>query len=254
MAVNYDHLADRFDERYRHQTYPGIRTELRNLVDRPEITVLEVGCGTGHWLKFLSDLPVQLCGTDRSLAMLDRARAKAAAAALVCASAEYLPFSSGSVDVIFCVNSFHHFSDPEKFLRGGRLLLRNAGCLAIFGLDPHVPEIKWYLYEHFPGLREKDLQRYIPHVEIACLMSKAGFHNVFTKRAERIQKTYWGKEVFSDPFLERTSTSQLQILSEDNYKQGKSRMLHVIESREAAGERAAFMIDLPLLATVGYVR
>ena len=47
--------------------------------------------------------------------------------------------------------------------------------------------------------------------------------------------------------------TELQILSEDNYKQGKNRTLHVIESRKTAGESAAFIIDLPLLATVGYV-
>jgi ubiquinone/menaquinone biosynthesis C-methylase UbiE len=159
MAINYDRLADGYDERYKYQLYREIRTELRQLIDRTGIDVLEVGCGTGHWLTALSDLPARVLGADPSPAMLDRARRQAVRAALVCASAEDLPFSPKSLDVIFCVNAFHHFSDPKKFLRDSRSLLRNNGRLAIFGLDPHAPEINWYFYDYFPGVKEKDLER-----------------------------------------------------------------------------------------------
>ena len=83
MSINYDQLAASFDKRYRHQTYPGIRTEPRKLIGRPGLNVLEVGCGTGHWLNTLSDLPAKYLGVDPSLAMLNRARRQATGAALV---------------------------------------------------------------------------------------------------------------------------------------------------------------------------
>jgi ubiquinone/menaquinone biosynthesis C-methylase UbiE len=118
MANIYDELANEFDERYRRQSFPGIQAWLRRLAGYPGTNkVLEVGCGTGHWLNVLSDLPVELTGVDPSRAMLEKARARATKAALVCASAENIPFPASSFDLIFCVNAFHHFSDPKKFLR-----------------------------------------------------------------------------------------------------------------------------------------
>ena len=152
MAIRYDQLANQFDERYRHQSFPGIQDWLRRLASSPGASrILEVGCGTGHWLNILSDLPIELIGIDPSLAMLEKARARATQVALVCACAESIPFQARSFDLIFCINAFHHFSDPNKFLRNSRLLLGNGGRLAVFGLDPHAPGTDWYLYDYLSG-------------------------------------------------------------------------------------------------------
>jgi|SRR5579864_707294 len=252
MTVDYNRLAARFDERYQHLTYSGIHSQLLELIDRPGLHVLEVGCGTGHWLAALSEHAAYLLGADPSSAMLDKARCQAPAAELVCAPAERLPFSPRSMDLIFCVNAFHHFSDPKRFLRNARSLLRENGRLAIFGLDPHEPEMNWYLYDYFPGLREIDLTRFVPHKKIVSMMTEAGFHNAFARPAERIQRTYLGEEVLADPFLDRASTSQLQLISEEAYRQGKEAIISRLRS---AGERKmgclSFIIDHTLFATIG---
>jgi SAM-dependent methyltransferase len=252
MTVDYNRLAARFDERYQHLTYSGVHSQLLELIDRPGLRVLEVGCGTGHWLAALSGHAAYLLGADPSSAMLDKARWQAPAAELVCGRAEALPFSGNSMDLIFCVNAFHHFSDPKRFLQNARSLLRKSGRLVIFGLDPHEPEEKWYFYNYFPGLREIDLTRFVPHKEIVSMMTEAGFHNTFARPAERIQKTYFGEEVLSHPFLDRVSTSQLQLISEKAYMEGKEAIVSRLES---AGERKSgcpsFIIDHHLFATVG---
>ena len=253
MSINYDQLAASFDTRYQHQTYPGIRAELRKLIQRQGMDVLEVGCGTGHWLKILSDLPARYLGVDPSLAMLNKARRQAIGAALVGASAEGLPFSTNSIDLIFCVNAFHHFSDPEKFLKESASRLRRGGRLAIFGLDPHLRDIKWYVYEHFPGLKEKDLERYLPHEQIARMAAGAGFRRVYTRRVDRIQNTYLGEQVLRDPFLDRTSTSQFQLISEEAYAQGKKNIIDTIKNSEDANNPVTFVIDLPFVATLGRI-
>ena len=250
MAVDYNRLADRFDERYQHVTYAGVLAQLRRLIDHPGLDALEVGCGTGHWLAALSDLGARLLGVDPSSAMLHKARSKAPKAALVCARAEQLPFSCDSLDLIFCVNAFHHFSDAKKFLRDARLLLRNEGHLAIFGLDPHAPETNWYLYDYFSGLREIDLQRFLSRAEIGRALVEAGFQDVVTTTAERIQKTYSGREVLGDPFLDRTSTSQLQLISEEVYAQGKRAISSRFETDNESTGEVRFVIDTPLFATI----
>jgi ubiquinone/menaquinone biosynthesis C-methylase UbiE len=252
MTVDYNRLAARFDERYQHLTYSGIHSQLLELIDRPGLKVLEVGCGTGHWLAVLDGHAAYVVGADTSSGMLAKARCQAPAAGLVCASAELLPFSGHSMDLIFCVNAFHHFSDPKRFLQNARSLLRKSGRLAIFGLDPHEPEEKWYFYDYFPGLREIDLKRFVPHKEIVSMMTEAGFHNAFSRPAERIQKTYFGEEVLADPFLDRASTSQLLLISEKAYIQGKEAIIFRLQS---AGERKSgclsFIIDHHLFATIG---
>jgi len=154
------------------------------------------------------------------------------------------------LDLIFCLNAFHHFSDAKRFLRDARLLLRNEGQLAIFGFDPHAPETNWYFYDCFSGLRETDLQRFLPHGEIGRALVEAGFQDVVTGPAERIQKTYLGQEVLGDPFLDRTSTSQLQLISEEAYTQGKRAIISRFETDNESTGEVRFVIDLPLFATI----
>ena len=252
MAISYDELANDFDERYRRQSFPGIQARLRRLVSSPSVSkVLEVGCGTGHWLSILSDLPIELTGVDPSRAMLEKARRRVARAQLVCASAENIPFPGGSFDLIFCVNAFHHFSDPKKFLRDSRLLLRNGGQLAIFGLDPHAPNTDWYLYDYFPGVRGVDLKRYLPVAEVKRLMAEAGFSKPFAQPAEHIQKTFTGEAVFQDPFLVRESTSQLLLISEDVYLKGKRAITSAVQKAKRQKRSIFFRVDLTLFMTVG---
>jgi ubiquinone/menaquinone biosynthesis C-methylase UbiE len=252
MPVRYDELANEFDERYRHQSFPGIQAWLRWLATCPGTKkVLEVGCGTGHWLNVLSDLPVELTGLDPACGMLEKARARATRAGLVCASAERIPFQAKSFDLIFCVNAFHHFSDPKKFLRSSRLLLRKGGRLAIFGLDPHAPGTDWYLYDYFPGVRAADLRRYSPTIEIKRLMAEAGFNHLSAEPAERIQATFTDDSVFQDPFLIRESTSQLLLISEESYLEGKRAVAAAVAKASREGRSIFFRVNLGLFVTVG---
>jgi SAM-dependent methyltransferase len=133
--------------------------------------------------------------------MLNKADARRIRAALVCAPAEALPFEPNSLDLIFCVNAAHHFSNLTKFFPDRRLLLRRGGRIAIFGLDPHAKGTEWYQYEYFSGVREQDLARYLPHAQLRRLMTGAGFRNVGTNLAEHIQKRFAGEDVLNDPFL-----------------------------------------------------
>jgi SAM-dependent methyltransferase len=252
MAIRYDELANEFDERYRHQSFPGIQARLRRLATCPGTKkVVEVGCGTGHWLNILSDLPVELTGLDPSCAMLEKARARATRAGLVCASAEGIPFQARSFDLIFCVDAFHHFSNPKKFLRNSRLLLRNGARLAIFGLDPHAPGTDWYLYDYFPGVRVADLRRYSPTIEIKRLMAEAGFNHLSAEPAERIRKIFTDDSVFQDPFLVRQSTSQLLLISEESYLDGKRAIAAAVAKASQEGRPIFFRVNLRLFVTVG---
>src|SRR4051794_1599000 len=95
-VTDYDTIADRFDARYGLYSYAGVREALLGFVaDAP--SVLEVGCGTGHWLATMLHAAGGaqhrvLAGMDPAAAVLARARDAAPGAHLVRARAEDLPW------------------------------------------------------------------------------------------------------------------------------------------------------------------
>jgi ubiquinone/menaquinone biosynthesis C-methylase UbiE len=51
--TNYAEIAANYDQRYAEENFTGIELALRDFVGPSAERVLEVGCGTGHWLRLL---------------------------------------------------------------------------------------------------------------------------------------------------------------------------------------------------------
>lgn len=123
--------------------YDGVRGALDRFAQGAR-DVIEVGCGTGHWLTELLALGVPtVLGIDRSAGMLDRAAHAAAGAYLMQGSAEGLPLRAESVDRVVCINALHHFPNPSRFLSECRRVLRSGGGVMTIGLDPHQGNDQW---------------------------------------------------------------------------------------------------------------
>ena len=148
MSVDYDSIAANYDRRYAINDYSGVEEALAAFV-RPDLAgrVLEVGCGTGHWLRRLAERGIRVAGVDASSNMLDYARDQAPGAALAHATAEHLPWASAAFERVFCINALHHFEDKRRFLAEARRVLRPGGQLMTIGLDPHTGVDRWYIYE-----------------------------------------------------------------------------------------------------------
>ncbi len=251
VVPDYDQFATSFDQRYDVRSYPGIRTALVQLVrGRAARRVLEVGCGTGHWLREL-DLPGSFtAGLDKSRAMLHEAQKKTGAARLVCGAAASLPFAEQEFDLTCCINAFHHFTQPERFLVEASRVLKPGGVLAIVGLDPHKPDTRWYLYDYFEGVREWDHTRYDSAEQLAARLEQAAFGEVTSAVVETISRTWRGDEVWNDLFLRKESTSQLMRLSGEAYGAGLERMKRVIAD-SSAERMPTFRVELRLVMTTG---
>ena len=126
--VNYDSIAATYDRRYLENDYSGVERALTAFVG-PNVTgrVLEVGCGTGHWLQLLGESGIRVAGVDASGNMLTYARARARGAALAHGRAEHLPWASQTFERVFCINAFHHFEDKVGFLTEARRVLVPGG-------------------------------------------------------------------------------------------------------------------------------
>ena len=240
--MDYDHVASAYDRRYDLNAYDGVRDYLhRFIASSADVSVLEAGCGTGHWLAELGSHRVSLvAGVDVAAAMLIRARTAAPGALLLRATASRLPFADETFDRIFCVNALHHFPDRPAFFGEAYRVLRKRGSFLSIGLDPHAGSDSWWIYDYFPAARRADEIRYRPTGELRASLAAAGFSRTQTDVAQQLSAEVPFAEARANGVLDRHSTSQLMVIADDEFATGIARI---------EAERPVLRADLRLYAT-----
>jgi SAM-dependent methyltransferase len=108
--------------------------------------VLELGCGGARWSIALAKLGARPVGLDLSegqLAHARRARSRAhVRVALIQASAEQLPFSDRTFDVVFADHGATSFTDPHLTVPEVARVLRRGGRFA-FSHDTPLHFVSW---------------------------------------------------------------------------------------------------------------
>ena len=243
--VDYDVVAPTYNRRYEHSRVDGIRDTLRRFIgDADNIIVVEIGCGTGHWLSEIVPSVGLAVGIDPSWGMLRTAAADASGAPLVQARAEEIPLAAACVDRVFCINAIHHFGDAAAFAREARRVLRPGGSVMVIGLDPHTTLDRWWIYDCFPGTLEADRTRYPSTSTIRALLERADFSDVITVEAQHIPAAVPFALALERGYVDRHSTSQLMVISDAEYEAGLERMKR---------EQPVLRADLRLYATIGRV-
>jgi hypothetical protein len=82
-------------------------------------------------------------------------------------------------------------------------------------------------------------------------MSEAGFSASSTREAEHMVTRHPARAGLEQGRLEKTSTSQLGLLSDAQHARGLNRIWHALETAES--EPFGLVSDLRLYATYGYV-
>jgi len=251
--VNYNTIAKNYDQRYKLNACPGIQKVLRAHVSSVKPwRVLEVGCGTGYWLGLLKEAGCLVSGLDASEEMLSLARSRLGDVDLRHGIAETLPWPNDDFKFVFMVNALHHFSNPYQSIQEGVRVLEAGGALVIIGMDPYMQGQEWYLYRYFPETLPLDRKRYPQTVQIQKWMSAAGLARCKTYEAEHFYSRTEAREVIEQGQIDQSYTSQLTLLAEDEYEQGKRRLLEAIEAEEAKGKQLELHIDIRLYATEGF--
>ena len=247
--VDYDRLAARFDRRYEKSDYTGVAATLDAFAGETPLDLLEVGCGTGHWLAREAARGHRVAGVEPARAMLARARVSAPAARVARGRAEALPWPDARFDRVFCINAYHHFTDAPTFLGEALRVLRPGGALQTIGLDPHDPGARWWIYDWFEPVRALDLARYRPTAEIRAAMTAAGFARAETSVAQHLPHRRSFAQAERDGRLEKGWTSQLAILSDAEFETGIARLRAAAADAARRGEELWLEGDLRLFAT-----
>jgi len=253
-SVDYDQIAKTYDRRYQVNDYSGVEAALIAFIGKQfSLRVLEVGCGIGHWLRLVSGSGIRVTGLDASARMLTYAKTRAPAAALAQGCAERLPWASESFDRVFCINAFHHFHDKVAFLAEAMRVLRPGGLMMTVGLDPHAGVDQWYIYEYFDNVLEIDRRRYPASSQIREWMRAAGFADSVTREVQHLPVRFAARAALEEGRLDKSATSQLSVLTDEEYPQGIDRVREAVEAAEVRGESLCLSADLRLYATFGAV-
>jgi ubiquinone/menaquinone biosynthesis C-methylase UbiE len=252
---DYNSISGTYDRRYEINPLNGVAGALRDLIAEIRARrVLEVGCGTGHWLKTLGPQVDWIIGLDSSSGMLRRALDLPGPIELVCGSADSLPFAGSSFDLIFVVNALHHFNDKQGFIERARDLLRPGGALGIIGLDVPSAIGHWVIYDYFPSAIEYDQSRFPLWEQVKSWMRAAGLAVWPLCTVEHISYEKRGRAILDDHFIQRYGTSQFMGLTDAQYQAGIDRIKAVIAGAEARGEEAVFSTKMHLKMVVGRVQ
>jgi len=249
-VTNYDAVADGYNVRYRNYDYSQIKEGLADFLGTdPLSAILEVGCGTGYWLKWLAGRATTVAGVDLSVSMI--AQARESGAALARARAESLPWRDASFDRVLCINALHHFADRDAFFSEARRVLKPGGAAMAIGLDPHALRDTWWIYDYFPETIAIDRARYPAVRTIRADMVSAGFASSESYEVQTFDHQMPATRAIERGLVAPSFSSQLAVLSTEEFEAGVARMRAAIVEAEKSGGELMLASELHLYAVIG---
>jgi SAM-dependent methyltransferase len=113
------------------QQAPTYDEGMRRLGITPGQLVLDVGCGSGAFLRAAADRGARVCGLDASERLLELARARVPEADLRVGDMQFLPYEDDLFDAVTGFNSFFFAADMTAALREARRVAKPGAPVLI---------------------------------------------------------------------------------------------------------------------------
>ena len=250
--VNYNQISPVYNSRYKQNPLTGIRAHLEKLYNEflPR-NILEVGCGTGHWLNIFPKNNSILYGADFSLGMLGQAKIEVDRTSYINADANFLPIKNNSIELIYVVNAIHHFLRPLDFIKDASKLISTGGHVCIVGIEIEESVNQWYMYDYFEKTLEIDRNRFPSFNELEVEMIASGFTNISKILVEQVKNSIPGSNILNDHFLDKKGASQLALLTDEEYQNGINKIKQDIQKAKQENNKIYFNTNLNFYAITG---
>jgi len=138
---DFDFLANKYDSWYdsaKGRMYDRLEKKAISRYLPPNAkgkTLLEVGCGTGHWSRFFSEYGFEVTGVDVSERTINIAKSKNISnASFQLADGHSLPFEDSSFDVTAAITTLEFVSDAEAVVQEMIRCTRQSGGQLLVGV------------------------------------------------------------------------------------------------------------------------
>ena len=165
-----DELAKMFDLEDTYWWFVARRQLVRELIERyapadRDLTILDVGCGTGATLQAVQNQGREI-GLDRSSTALQFCQQRGLRR-LIQATAQALPVAEESLDVVLALDLLEHIEDDDAAVKELARALRPGGILVV--AVPALPEL-WSEHDealdHVRRYRGKRLRRLLLEADL----------------------------------------------------------------------------------------
>jgi SAM-dependent methyltransferase len=211
-----------------------IRTVKQNYSQRYPFRIIDIGCGSGNWLKVnFNNLAnyknIKWFGVDKSEEMLLLANNKNININWIQASADALPLPTNYFNFAITEFTYHHFENKKGFFEEIYRVMSKKGVLMIRNIEPQKMQ-NWSLYYFFPGARNADLKRFLDSGTLKTILSNIGFKQIEINSQSICGNLY---ETIDEWFkiVQNRTHSQLRIISDKEYRDGIKRILLLFSNK-----------------------
>lgn len=228
MAINYGEHRQNVN----HQVVDVLTSKLYE-------PVIELGCGTGNYLRALETTTgVAVVGLDSSRPMLEQARTKAASNLLIQADLlAKLPFEDSTFGMGYMIDVLHHLvsqskADKQRLTEAFNEVHRIIDRYGTFVIGTDLPDdiARKIQTQYWPSSYEYDLQRYLDYPTLRSSLLASGFNSVDVLR---LQRSYRIDNARIAQYANRTH-SALKAVPDDEFVEGLERMRRDVESGKLA--------------------
>ena len=218
IMVDYNRLAQDYAQ-YR-QVHPEV---MRSLLAGSQLDsrscVLEVGCGTGNYIRQVQASTGCICyGLDPSTEMLHQASVRSAHITFTQARAEALGVPDGFFDLIYSVDVIHHVANRPAYFNEVMRALKPGGKVCTVTDSEWIIRHRVPLSSYFPGTIEPELRRYPAIEQLRAEMVASGFQAL---TEDSVEFSY----ALTDATPIRTMVySVLHLISQEEFARGLAQM------------------------------
>jgi ubiquinone/menaquinone biosynthesis C-methylase UbiE len=159
-------------------------------------SLLDVGCGTGHFTDWFASLGLSVVGLDRAPSMLAFAQGRRPDLPPVLADATHLPFGEAAFDVVALVTVLEFVDAPERALREAARVARHGLVLGV--LNRLSPIALWRRLRRAAPYRRARF--FSPGQLERLLRTSLGYRPIATRWRTGLYPAHWLDQCTALPF------------------------------------------------------